>query len=124
MPRLIATLISVAALAAIVFTPSAGAATETCIASSPKVSGGIATGIITSRNVNDVQARLATCAHAKKVIRKALSLHLKKKRSIRSFFCKPTVLATGPDAIRYICTFRGADTPMFVKITFNVVYRH
>jgi hypothetical protein len=123
--RVIAVLLTVAALAAIVFSSSAGAATETCIASSPKVSGGIVTGILNSSNVNKVQARFATCGHAKKVMKKALGLGLEEPRSVKAFYCKPTVLATKPaDAVKYVCTFKGADTPMFVKLTFNVVYKH
>jgi hypothetical protein len=125
MPRVIAILISAAALGAVVFTSSAAAESKTCTTSAPQVSSGIVTGILSSRNVNDVQAGFATCKKAKKVMKKALSLHLEKPRSIRGLYCKPTVLARNPaDAIKYVCTFKGADTPMFVKLTFNAVYRH
>ncbi len=125
MPRLVATLITATALIAIFLPASAGAESKTCTAHTPQVSGGIATGIVNSSQVNDVQARFATCRHLKKVMKKAIGLDLEKPRSIRSFFCKPTVLATSPaKAVRFVCTFKGADTPMFVKVTFNVVYRH
>ena len=33
------------------------------------------------------------------------------------------MFATEPDIVRYICTFRGADTATFVKLTFEVQYK-
>jgi hypothetical protein len=124
MPRLIAILITATALAASLFSASAGAATKTCLGHSSKVSGGTVSGILTSSNVNDVQAGFATCRHAKKVMSKVLSLGIEEPRSVRGFYCKPKVLSTSPDAVSYTCTFKGADTPMFVKLTFSVVFEH
>jgi hypothetical protein len=122
MYRAIATVLAVAALVAIVLAPTAGAAPKTCFASSSKVAGKNVTGLLTSSNVNDVQARFATCTHAKKVMTKALSLGLEEPRSVKGFYCRPTVLSTKPEAVKYVCTFKGADTPMFVKLTFSVVF--
>ena len=125
MPRVIAVLVAVAALFAVSLTSSAAAATKSCTTTSNKVSGNRVAGILTSSNVNDVQKRFATCGHANKVIKKVLNLGLEEPRSVKAFYCKPTVLATVPaDAVKYVCTFRGADTPMFVKLTFSVVYKH
>ena len=71
-----------------------------------------------------MQARFATCGYAKKVMSKVLSLGIEEPRSVRSFYCKPKVLSRSPDAVSYTCTFKGADTPMFVKLTFSVVFAH
>jgi hypothetical protein len=53
---------------------------------------------------------------------KVLGLGLEEPRSVRGLYCKPTVLSTSPEAVKYTCTFKGADTPMFVKLTFSVVF--
>jgi hypothetical protein len=122
MPRVIAFLIAAAALAAIVFTPAAGAASQTCAAKSSNVAGEKIVATLTSSNVNAVQARFATCGHARKVIAKVTSLGLEEPRSVKALYCRPTVLSTGPDLVSYVCTFKGADTAMFVKLTFKVKY--
>jgi hypothetical protein len=56
-------------------------------------------------------------------MKKVASLGLEEPRSVRAFYCVPTLLRTGPDVVSYNCTFKGADTAMFVKITFKVRYR-
>ena len=122
MPRLIALLIAAAALAAIAFALAAGAAQRTCTAKSPDVVGETVKATLKSSNVNDVQARFATCGHAKKVIAKVTSLGLEETRSVKGLYCRPTVLSTRPDVVSYVCTFKGADTAMFVKLTFKVKY--
>lgn len=122
MPRALAALIGIVALVAIFIAPTAGAASKTCFARSPKVAGKNVTGILVSRNVNESQARFATCTHAKKVMTKALALGLEEPRDVKGLYCKPTVLSTKPEAVKYVCTFKGADTPMFVKLTFSVVF--
>jgi hypothetical protein len=122
MPKVIAVLIAAAALAAMVLAPSAGAAPKTCTASSPNVVGETVKGTLTSRDVNSVQARFATCKHAKTVIRKITSLRVEEPKSVGGFYCLPTVLKTRPDVVKYVCTFKGADTAMFVKLTFQVKY--
>jgi hypothetical protein len=124
MPRAVTALLAVAALVAILVVPSAGAASKTCFASSPKVAGKNVTGLLTSSNVNDVQARFATCAHAKKVMSKVLGLGIEEPRSVQGFYCRPKVLGMSPEAVSYTCTFKGADTPMFVKLTFSVEFEH
>ena len=42
---------------------------------------------------------------------------------VAGFYCRPTVFATEPDFVSYICTFKGADTATFVKLTFAVQYK-
>jgi hypothetical protein len=122
MPRFVVFLIVAAGLAGIVFAPAVGAAPKTCTAKSPEVAGETIEATLKSSNVNDVQAGFATCRHAKKVIAKVTSLGLEEPMSVRAFYCRPTVLKTRPDLVSYVCTFKGADTAMFVKLTFKVRY--
>ena len=122
MPRAVVFLIVAAGLAGVVFAPTVGAAPQTCTAKSPAVAGEKIVATLKSNNVNDVQAAFATCGHAKKVIAKVTSLGLEEPRSVKAFYCRPTVLSTGPDVVSYVCTFKGADTAMFVKLTFRVKY--
>jgi hypothetical protein len=114
------------ACAVLAFSGSAAAAVKaapkTCTTSSKNVIGKTVTGTLTSSNVNSVQARFATCGHAKTVMNKVLSLRIEEPKSVAAFYCLPTVLSTSPDVVKYNCTFKGADTPMFVKLTFKVKY--
>lgn len=109
---------------AMVFAAGAGAKApaKTCETTSENVIGETVRGTLTSSNVNEVQARFATCGHAKKVMDKATSLRIEEPKSIAAFWCLPTVHSTSPDVVSYKCTFKGADTPMFVKLTFKVKY--
>jgi hypothetical protein len=95
---------------------------KTCTTSSKNVVGHTVAGTLTSSNVNSIQASFATCGHAKKVMNKVLSLRIEEPKSVAAFYCVPTVLSTSPDVVKYNCTFKGADTPMFVKLTFKVKY--
>jgi hypothetical protein len=94
-----------------------------CATSSPKVIGGKVKGRLSARNVNPVQAEFATCANAKKAMKKITGAGVEKPRSVAGLYCLPTVLRAEPDLVRYVCTFKGADTPMFVKLTFQVAYK-
>lgn len=111
--------------AALAFAPGAAAKTpaKNCTAVSPQVIGGSVTGTLTSSNVDPVQARFATCAWAKKVMKRATELGVEEPRPVRSFYCRPTVNAYDPNSVRYICTFRGADTATFIKLVFAVTYK-
>jgi hypothetical protein len=102
---------------------AAKAAPKTCTATSPKVVGGTVTGMLTSSNVDPVQARFATCAQAKKVMVRATELGVEEPRPVRSFYCRPTVSAKDGNTVSYICTFKGADTATFIKLTFKVTYK-
>jgi hypothetical protein len=95
---------------------------KTCTSSSKNVIGKTVTGRLTSSNVNAVQANFATCGHAKTVMNRITGLRVEEPKSVAAFYCLPTVLSTGPDVVKYSCTFKGADTPMFVKLTFKVTY--
>lgn len=97
---------------------------QTCTAYSPSVVGGKVTGTLTSSNVDPSQARFATCAQAKKVMTRVTELGLEEQRPVAAFDCHPTVSSKSAQAVSYICTFRGADTPTFIKLTFKVVYKH
>ena len=126
MPRF--PLIASAALvcAALAFVPGASAkpAEKSCTAASPQVVGGKVVGKLTSSNVDPLQARFATCGQAKRVIKKVTELGLEQPRGdVGGFYCRPTVFSTEPDFVRYICTFKGADTATFVKLTFAVQYK-
>lgn len=111
--------------AALAFAPGAAAKTpaKNCTAASPQVIGGSVSGKLTSSNVDPVQARFATCAWAKKVMKRVTELGVEEPRPVRSFFCRPTVNAYDPNTVSYICTFRGADTATFIKLTFQVTYK-
>lgn len=101
---------------------SAGAA-QTCTAAAPQVVGGSVSGKLTSSNVDPVQARFATCNWAKKVMKRATELGVEEPRPVRSFYCRPTVSSSNPNEVSYVCTFRGADTATFIKLTFQVTYK-
>lgn len=97
---------------------------KTCAAASPQVVGGKVTAKLTASNVDPLQARFATCGQAKRVMKKVTELGLEQPRGdVGGFYCRPTVFSTEPDFVRYICTFKGADTATFVKLTFAVQYK-
>lgn len=96
---------------------------ETCTAASSYVVGGSVSGKLTSSNVDPVQARFATCNWAKKVMVRATELGVEEPRPVRSFYCRPTVSSSNPNKVSYVCTFRGADTATFIKLTFQVTYK-
>lgn len=126
MSRLSPIVLAALACAALVAAPTAVAAptTEDCTASSPQVVGGKVTGKLRSSNVDPLQAQFATCAHAKKVMKKVTSLGLEQPRGdVAAFYCRPEVFFTEPDFVLYTCTFKGADTATFVKLTFAVQYK-
>ena len=120
-------LISLSALAcaALAFAPGAAAkaAPKTCTTTSPAVVGKTVTGKLTSSNVDPVQARFATCNQAKKVMNRATELGVEEPKSVASFYCRPTVSSSDPNTVSYICTFKGADTATFIKLTFKVTYK-
>lgn len=93
-----------------------------CGTSSPNVIGHKVQGVLSARNVNPIQARFATCANAQAAMKKITGLRVEEPRSVRGLYCMPTVLQTEPDLVRYVCLFKGADTPMFVKLVFKVKY--
>jgi hypothetical protein len=116
-----------ALLCAALALPSVAAAAKTapqsCTAASNAVVGGKVVGKLTSSNVDPVQAQFATCKHAKKVMQRATELGVEEPRPVRAFYCRPTVSSQDPQAVSYICTFRGADTATFIKLTFKVTYK-
>lgn len=120
-------LISLAALAcaALAFAPGAAAKAgpKTCTTTSPAVVGGTVTGKLTSSNVDPVQARFATCKQAKKVMGRATELGVEEPKAVAAFYCRPTVSAADSNTVSYICTFKGADTATFIKLTFKVTYK-
>jgi len=112
------------AVLALAIVPGASAKTQpkTCSTSSKNVVGKSVKGTLVANDVNSVQAQYATCAQAKKAMNKLLSLRIEEPKSVAGYYCTPTVDSTGPDVVSYKCLFRGADTPMFVKLTFKVKY--
>jgi hypothetical protein len=116
---------SLALASAAVATPVAKRTTErTCHASSARVAGGEVTAKLVASDVDPSQARFATCAHAKRVIGRVTEIGLERPRgNVAGFYCKPSVLKTGPDYVVYVCTFKGADTATFVKLAFGVQYK-
>ena len=114
---------AICALLALAPAAVAKTAPKTCTTSSPQVVGGTVTGTLTSSNVDPVQASFATCAWAKKVMKRATELGVEEPRPVRSFYCRPTVSPKDMNTVSYICTFRGADTATFIKLTFKVTYK-
>jgi hypothetical protein len=116
----------VAAVAAMVLctAPAASAKTQpkTCSTTSKNVIGKSVKATLTASNVNSIQAKYATCGQAKKAMNQLLSLRIEEPKSVAGYYCTPTVSSTSPDVVSYKCLFRGADTPMFVKVTFKVTY--
>lgn len=101
-----------------------GSAPKPCTTTSPKVVGGKIYGKLSSSNVDPLQAQFATCGHAKGVMKKVAQLGLEQPRGdVAGFYCRPTVFATEPDFVSYVCTFKGADTATFVKLTFAIQYK-
>ncbi|MGV1047405.1 MAG: hypothetical protein ACOYD4_02615 [Solirubrobacterales bacterium] len=104
-------------------TAAAKGAPKTCTTNSKNVIGHTVTGTLTSSNVNSVQKVYATCGQAKKAMNQVLSLRVEEPKAVPAgYYCVPTVLKTSPDVVRYKCEFKGADTPMFVKLVFQVKY--
>jgi hypothetical protein len=122
--RRISLILTAVACLALVLSASAAAKTpaKTCTASSPNVVGHTVKGTLTSSNVDPSQARFATCAQAKQVIVKTTELRIEEPRATKAFYCVPTVKSTAPDVVAYKCTFKGADTATFIKLTFQVKY--
>jgi hypothetical protein len=99
-------------------------AEETCTAASPQVVGGKVSGRLKASNVDPSQARFATCGQAKRVMKRVTALGLEEPRgNVGGFYVRPTVVGARSNAVRYVCTFKGADTATFVKLTFAVQYR-
>ena len=120
-------LIAAAVAAVALLAPAAGATAkmspaQTCTTTSSNVVGKTVKGTLTSSNVDPSQKRFATCAHAKEVMAKTTELRIEEPRSTKAFYCVPTVKSTGPDVVAYKCTFKGADTATFIKLTFQVKY--
>jgi hypothetical protein len=122
--RRISLLIAAIAIFALAVVPGASAKGQpkTCTTSSKNVIGKSVKGTLVAGNVNSVQAQYATCGQAKKAMNKLLSLRIEEPKSVAGYYCTPTVHSTEPDVVSYKCLFRGADTPMFVKLTFKVTY--
>lgn len=122
--RRIPLLVAAVAALALIVAPGASAknAPKTCATSSKNVVGKMVKGTLVASNVNKIQAQYATCAQAKKAMNKLLSLRIEEPKSVAGYYCTPTVHSTEPDVVSYKCLFRGADTPMFVKLTFKVTY--
>jgi hypothetical protein len=126
MSRLSLLMLSATACAVLAFAPAAAAAPaeSKCVTGSSDVVGGKIHGKLSSSNVDPLQAQFATCGHAKRVMKKVAELGLEQPRGdVSGFYCRPTVFATEPDFVSYICTFKGADTATFVKLTFAVQYK-
>jgi hypothetical protein len=122
--RRISLLVAAIAVVTLIIAPGASAknAPKSCTTSSKNVIGKSVKGTLVASNVNSVQAKYATCGQAKKAMNQLLSLRIEEPKSVAGYYCTPTVHSTEPDVVSYKCLFRGADTPMFVKLTFRVTY--
>jgi hypothetical protein len=124
MRRISLALIGAALLTVLAMSGSAAAqaAPKTCTTQSKNVIGKTVEGTLTSSNVNSIQKEFATCAHAKRVMQKVTLYRYEEPKSVAAFWCTPRVLKTTPDVVKYRCEFKGADTPMLVRLTFKVTY--
>ena len=114
-----------AAAACVLLVPAAASAAtpaKTCATSSPNVIGHMVKGTLTSSNVDPAQARFATCKQAKKVMARATELGVEEPKPVAAFYCRPTVSSSDSNTVSYVCTFKGADTATFIKLTFQVRY--
>jgi hypothetical protein len=126
MPRTALVALCSLALAAVASAPAASAQTtyKKCSARSYQVVGDEIVAKVQASNVDPSQAGFATCPHAARVMKRVAWLGLEKPRGdVSGFFCRPTVSSRNDDRVSYICTFRGADTATFIKLTFTVVYK-
>lgn len=118
--------VPIAAIAVVALAVAPGASAKvkpkTCTTNSKNVIGNPVKATLIANNVNSVQAKYATCGQAKKAMNQLLSLRIEEPKSVAGYYCTPTVSSTSPDVVSYKCLFRGADTPMFVKVTFKVTY--
>ena len=96
--------------------------TKTCTTTSKNVTTKNVKGFVTATNVDPSQAQFATCATAKKVMNKMLSLRIEKPKVYEGFRCTPNVIQTEPDVVMYTCVFKGADTATFIKLIFTAKY--
>ncbi len=103
-------------------TAAAKPATRTCTTQSKNVVNPRVKGHMLVRNVNAVQKQYATCAQAKKAMNRILSQGIEKPVAVAGYYCEPTVEMSNPNVVRYRCVFKGADTPMFVRLAFKVRY--
>jgi hypothetical protein len=117
-------LLTISAIAVLALAPGAAAKAQpkTCTTNSKNVIGKTVEATLTASNVNSVQKQYATCAQAKKAINQLLSLRIEEPKSVAGYYCTPTVHSTAPDDVSYKCVFKGADTPMYVKVAFRVKY--
>jgi len=124
MPRIFLAVVSVVACAILALAPGASAKTapKTCTTQSKNVIGKTVEGTVTASDVNSVQKEFATCPYAKKVMNRVTLYRYEEPKSVLGFYCLPTVLGTTPDVVKYRCEFKGADTPMLVKLVFKVKY--
>jgi hypothetical protein len=97
-------------------------ATKTCVTTSRNVTTKNVKGTLTASNVDPSQQSSATCATAKKVMNKLLSLRIEEPKAVEGFRCTPSVLRTEPDVVKYSCVFRGADTATLIKLAFTAHY--
>lgn len=105
------------------FSAGAGAAT-TCTITSQNVVGQTVEGTLVSSDVDPSQASYATCAYAKKVMKQVTEARIEEQGSVAGFFCRiERVGRSLPPVLGYSCTFKGADTATFIKLTFSVKYR-
>jgi hypothetical protein len=98
--------------------------TQTCTTQSSKVVGGTVEGVLYSRYVNSAQKEYATCGYAKKAMNKVIGMGLEEPKIVMAYRCTPTVAMSNPNKVEYRCVFKGADSAMYVKLTFTVTYRH
>lgn len=118
----ISLLAALALLVAFAVPASAKQAPKACVVSSGNVIGKTVIGALSAENVEPKQASLATCAEAKKAIRRITALRVEVPKVVNGFRCVPTVYGTSPDIVSYRCVLRGADTALTVRLRFVVAY--
>ena len=102
---------------------AAAKGTNTCTTHSNKVVGKTVKGNLYWRYVNKSQQKYAGCGYAKTVMNRVIKLGLEEPKSVRGFRCTPTVAAKNQNRVKYKCVFKGADSPMYVKLGFALTYK-
>lgn len=98
-------------------------AAKTCTVPSSEAVGGSISGRLTASDVAPAEAGFATCRWGNKVMARTAKLRVERDRRVRGFYCRPSINPYYINIVHYICTFRGADTATFIRLTFEVTYR-
>jgi hypothetical protein len=108
--------------------PAGGQGATCTVQLDPRIigGGGLVQTTSVARNVDRRQAFAATCTTARQVVHAAVGLYfvnpIRTRFAVLGFATVARRVSTGPTIVRYVATFRGADTATFVRLRFSVRY--